>query len=107
MFAREFGVSRERARRREVKILFDGQAQRAAGGGELGENDVAEFGRAEPEIAQAEGQIDFCVIDLGQEPGGIAVGRDSGFALARSAVLMLATRPRRGRVLQVISTRES
>jgi hypothetical protein len=54
MFAREFGVSRERTRRREVQILFDRKAQRAAGGGELSEDDVAEFGRAEPEIAQAE-----------------------------------------------------
>jgi hypothetical protein len=57
------------------------KSQRAADGGEFEQTHVTEFRLAEPEIAKTEGQIDIRV-ELGQEPGGVAVGGeelDDGF----------------------------
>jgi hypothetical protein len=73
MLAGEIGVSRDRARRREVQIALERKSQRAAGSGELEEAHVTEFGFTETEVAKSEGQIDVGV-ELGQEPGGVAVG---------------------------------
>jgi hypothetical protein len=64
-----------------VQIALQWKAQRAADGGELEEAHVAEFRLPEPEIPKTEGQIDVGV-ELRQEPGGVAVGReklDDGF----------------------------
>ena len=73
MLASEFGVGRDRARRREVQIALQRKSQRAADGGEFEQTHVTEFRLAEPEIAKTERQIDIRV-ELRQEPGGIAVG---------------------------------
>ena len=59
MLARELGVGRDRARRREVQIALQRKSQRAADGGEFEQAHVAEFRLAEPEIAKTEGQIDI------------------------------------------------
>jgi hypothetical protein len=73
MLAGELRVGRDRSRGREGEIALERKPQRAAGGGELVEAHVAEFRLAEPEIAKTERQIDIRV-ELGQEPGGVAVG---------------------------------
>src|ERR1017187_8055231 len=73
MLASEFGVGRDRARRREVQIALQRKSQRAADGGEFEQAHVTEFRLAEPEIAKTERQIDIRV-ELRQEPGGVAVG---------------------------------
>src|ERR1019366_2237938 len=73
MLASEFGVGRDRARRREVQIALQRKSQRAADGGEFEQAHVTEFRLAESEIAKTERQIDIRV-ELRQEPGGIAVG---------------------------------
>jgi hypothetical protein len=73
MLAGELGVGGDRSRRREVKIALERKPEGAASGGELREAHVSEFRLAETEIAEAEGGINVGV-ELGQEPGGIAVG---------------------------------
>jgi hypothetical protein len=73
MLAGLLGVRRDRSRGREVEIALQRKSQRAAGGSELVQAHVAEFRLAEPEIAKTERQIDVGV-ELGQEPGGVAVG---------------------------------
>jgi hypothetical protein len=59
MLAGELGVGGDRSRRREVEILLQGQAQRAAGGGELVQAHVAEFRLAETEIAEPKARSPF------------------------------------------------
>ena len=81
MFPGELGVDRDRPRRRKVEIALEGEPERAADGRELEEAHIAEFRLPEPEVAKTEGQIDVGV-ELGQEPGGVAVGGeelDDGF----------------------------
>ena len=61
MLASEFGVGRDRARRREVQIALQRKSQRAADGGEFEQTHVTEFRLAEPEIAKTERHIDIRV----------------------------------------------
>ena len=73
MPASEFGVGRDRARRREVQIALQRKSQRATRGSELLQAHLGDLRLAEAEIAETEGQI-AVRIQLRQEPGGIAVG---------------------------------
>ena len=56
MLTGELGVGRHGARWCEVEIALEGQTQRAAGGSELVEAHIAEFGLAHAEIAESEGE---------------------------------------------------
>ena len=56
MLAGALGVGRDREGRCEVEIALERKPEGAAGGGEFCEAHVAEFGFAEAEIAETEGQ---------------------------------------------------
>jgi hypothetical protein len=63
----------------EVQVAFQGQAELAGDGAKLCEAHVAELRHSETEIAEAEGETAVGV-ELGQEPGGAAVGGTARFA---------------------------
>jgi hypothetical protein len=54
-----------------VQVTLEREPERPAGGRELLEAHVAEFGFAESEIAETEGEINVGV-ELGQEPGCVS-----------------------------------
>jgi hypothetical protein len=91
MLAGELGVGRDRSRGREVEIALEGQSQGAADGGELVEAHVAEFGLAQVELAETEGEILAVRVQLREEPGGVAVRGeelDDGFEVDRALLLV-------------------
>ena len=69
-------VAGERAVGVEVLVTLDREAHRAAQRGELREADVAEFGAAESEVAQAEGAVRVLGVELGEQPGRVRVRRE-------------------------------
>jgi hypothetical protein len=82
MLPGELGVGRDRPRRCEVEIALERKAQRAAGGSELVQAHIAEFGLAETEIAETEGEMFGDWVQFCEELGGVAVGGeelDDGF----------------------------
>jgi hypothetical protein len=99
MLAGQLRIGRDGLRRSEVEIALERKAQRAADGCELEQAHVTEFRLAEPESAKTEGQIDVGV-ELGQQPGGVAVGGeelDDGCAL-RALCLVVASQATPGGV---------
>jgi hypothetical protein len=74
MLAGEFGIDRDRSRRREVEIALERKPQRTAGGGELVETHVDEFRLPEAEATETEGEMLPNRVQFGEEPCGVAVG---------------------------------
>ena len=73
MLASEFGVGRDRARRREVQIALQRKSQRAADGGAFEQAHVAEFRLSEAEVAESECEMLAVRVQLRKEPSGVAV----------------------------------
>ncbi len=56
----------------EMEVTLHVEAQRVADASEFGEADITEFGKAHPQITQAEERIEVRRIHLGDKPGGPA-----------------------------------
>ena len=90
MLAGELGVGGDRSRGREVKIALERTPERAAGGSKLVQAHVAEFRRAEAEVAETEGEIAVGV-QLREGLGGVAVaGEDLDDGFEVDGALLLA-----------------
>ena len=70
---RVVSVGRNRFVGFEVQVALDGKSELAAHGAKLREADVAEFGAAHSEIAEAEGEVG-AFVDFGEKPGALGVG---------------------------------
>jgi hypothetical protein len=72
---RVVSVGRNRFVGFEVQVALDGKSELAAHGAKLREADVAEFGAAHSEIAEAEGEVG-AFVDFGEKPGALGVGSE-------------------------------
>jgi len=70
VYAGLFGVLRKGLVGLEMKVTLHVEAQRVADASEFGEADITEFGKAHPQITQAEEGIEVGRIHLGDKPGG-------------------------------------
>jgi hypothetical protein len=71
--ARFVGVCRNRFIGFEVQVAFDRKPEFVSYGAKFSETDVAEFGAAHSEIAEAEGEVG-AFVDFGEEPGALGIG---------------------------------
>ena len=93
------GIDGEGIVGREEFVAFDRQAQLAAHAAYLRKPHAAALGKAQAEIAQAEGDIALVRIDIREKPGTGAVGRkelDHGFGVERGGAPQLDGEPAHG-----------
>jgi hypothetical protein len=71
-----FGIGAERFVRCEVVVALHGQAEAAAHGCQFRQRDVTEFGAAQAEVAQTEGDVFVAGVDFRQKPRRTGVRRE-------------------------------
>src|SRR4051794_22803880 len=70
------GVAAQRPIGLEEQVAFDRETERTTDGCDFREPDITEFGVADTEVTETEGEVGIVRIDLSQEPGGTGVGRE-------------------------------
>ncbi len=70
MYSGRCGVLRKSLVGLEMEVTLHVEAQRVANASEFAEADITEFGKAYPQITQAEEGIEVGRIHLGDKPGG-------------------------------------